>query len=230
MFIDNLLELNNCLICRIDEATELGMCDFCNTILPWISKIKYRCEKCQKELSTKETFICDICNAYHDDYNKIFTIFSYQEPIKKLLLDLKFRQKLAYADFLGKILYQFVITNWYKHKSLPEILIPMPLHAKRLRNRGFNQAFELSRNIAKKITINHTACTRIKNTIKQTSLLKSNRNINIKHAFIADKLPYNHIAILDDVITTGSTVRSLCYAIRKHNASVTIDLWCIARA
>lgn len=230
MFINNLLQLNNCIICQIDEATELGMCDFCNTILPWISKIKYRCKKCQKELSTKETFVCDICNARHNDYNKIFTIFSYQEPIKKLLLDLKFRQKLAYADFLGKILYHLVITNWYKNKSLPEILIPMPLHAKRLRSRGFNQAFELSRNIAKKITINHTSCTRIKNTIKQTSLLKSNRNINIKHAFIADKLPYNHIAILDDVITTGSTIRSLCCAIRKHNPSIIIDLWCIARA
>lgn len=229
MLIPDLLQLNNCFVCQIDQATAFGVCDFCHSILPWITNIKYKCERCQKELAARENFIC--CNCQENIYfNKLFTIFSYQQPIKKFLLDLKFNKKLAYADLLGKILYQFVITNWYTYQPLPEILIPVPLHAKRLRTRGFNQALELSRGVAKKITINTTACIRIKNTVKQTSLLKSNRNINIKHAFKAEKLPHQHIAILDDVVTTGSTIDNLCKAIKLHNPNINIDVWCIARA
>ena len=81
-----------------------------------------------------------------------------------------------------------------------------------------------------KIKINHTSCIRIKNTIKQTSLLKTKRNINIKHAFRCTTLPYKHIAILDDVVTTGGTIKSLCHAIKQNNPQINIDIWCIARA
>lgn len=231
MLIANFFKfLNKCIFCQIDNAREFGVCSFCKTIFPWITKIKHKCAKCQKELAFHEQLTCTACKNNNIDFHKIFAIFSYEDPIKKLLLDLKFRQKLAYADFLGKILYNFVLTKWYQYAALPEAIIPVPLHADRLRSRGFNQAFELSRLIATKIPINHTACIRSKNTIRQTSLLKTNRNINIKHAFQSTILPYKHIAILDDVITTGGTIKSLCQAVKKNNPNINIDVWCIARA
>ncbi len=230
MLISNLLQLNHCLFCQLDQAQEFGMCNFCKKILPWITNIKHKCEKCQKELTFHEKFLCTNCKENISNFNKIFTIFSYQDPIKKLILDLKFKQKLIYADFLGKILSNFALENWYKYSTLPEIVIPVPLHIDRLRTRGFNQAFELSKHLSRKIKINNTSCLRIKNTVKQTSLLKPNRNVNIKHAFLSDELPYKHIAILDDVVTTGSTIKSLCQAIKLKNSQLTIDVWCIARA
>jgi ComF family protein len=225
-----------CLFCQIDLALELGGCEFCYSRLPWIDKIKYRCNKCEKALTfeeqNKQLSLCYHCQETVTDFNKIFTIFAYQDPIKKLILDLKFKQKLVYGDFLGKILSKFVIDNWYQYHTLPAAVIPVPLHEDRLRSRGFNQAFELSKHITKvtKIKINNTACVRTKNTINQASLLKAKRSINIKHAFVATRLPYKHIAILDDVVTTSGTIKSLCKAIRQQNSNIIIDVWCICRA
>ncbi len=226
---------NNCLFCQTELAIKFGTCEFCYSKLPWITNIKYRCAKCQKALTfeeqNKQSF-CSSCQENDNNFNRIFTIFAYQDPIKKLILDLKFKQKLIYGDFLGKILSNFVIDNWYRYHPLPTTLIPVPLHKDRLRSRGFNQAFELSKYVTKMtaIKINNTSCIRTKNTINQASLLKHKRNINIKHAFTATTLPYKHIAILDDVITTGGTIKSLCKAILKQNTNIIIDIWCICRA
>lgn len=230
--LKNFLELNNCFLCDMSIPTELGFCNFCQQILPWISNIKNRCNKCQKELSFQEKLICNFCKENFNNFNKIFAIFSYQDPIKKLILDLKFRKKLQYAKFLGNILSNFVLNNWYKNKNLPKIIIPVPLHIDRLRYRGFNQAIELGKNLirTKKIIMNNNYCIRTKNTVNQASLLKTKRNINIKHAFEAKQIPYNHIAILDDVVTTGGTINSLCNAIVKRNPNIIIDVWCICRA
>lgn len=234
MFINS-----NCLFCQIDHAIEYGACKFCNSILPWITKVKYKCAKCQKLLTfeeqNKQTFnqdCCQNCQENINKFNKIFAVFSYQAPIKNLILALKFNQKLIYGDFLGKILTTLVINNWYQNTNLPSIIIPVPLHVDRLRVRGFNQAFELSKNVAKtaNITINNTDCVRTKNTFNQAKLLKKNRNINTKHAFMASKLPHKHIAIVDDVVTTGNTIKSLCNAILQQNPNIIIDVWCICRA
>ena len=230
-----MLIYNNCLFCQIDLAVKFGVCEFCYCSLPWINKIKHRCIKCQKTLTFEEQnkqLLCYNCKENTNSFNKIFTIFAYQDPIKKLILDLKFKQKLIYGDFLGKILSNFVINNWYQHHQLPAVVIPVPLHVERLRTRGFNQSFELSKYITKisKIKINNTACVRIKNTVNQASLLKTKRNINIKHAFKATKLPYKHIAILDDVVTTGGTIKSLYKAIIQKNSNIIIDVWCLCRA
>ena len=225
---------SNCLFCQIDLAVKFGACEFCYSTLPWITSIKYRCTKCQKALTFEEQNKQSLCYSCQENnsFNKIFTVFSYQDPIKKLILDLKFKQQLVYGDFLGKILAEFVIDNWYQYHPLPDIIIPVPLHVDRLRSRGFNQAFELSKYITKvtKIKTNNTACIRTKNTINQASLLKAKRNINIKHAFAATKFPYEHIAILDDVVTTGGTIKSLCKAISAKNSNIIIDVWCICRA
>lgn len=204
----------SCLICQIDSALATGVCDFCYSILPWYN------------------------NKLTDPYNSnlelpsIYTVFSYQEPIRKLILDLKFKQKLIYADFLGNILAKQVINNWYQANKLPALIIPVPLHAARLRSRGFNQAFELAKTISKitKIPINSHACSRIKNTFNQSSLLKQKRKANIQHAFKATKILASHIAIIDDVVTTGSTVKALKKAILTTNDNITIDIWCVCKA
>lgn len=230
MFIYNWLKLNNCLICQIDRAVKLNMCDFCSSMLPWISKIHHKCAKCHKELFWLKNTICDDCKTNDNYFDKMFAIFYYEKPIKNLLLDLKFRAKLCLADFFGEILYELVVNNWYSKKPLPQILIPMPLHHKRLRERGFNQSFECARKISHIIKINNTSCIRIKNTIPQNTLLKLQRKINVKAAFEVKKLHYTHIAILDDIITTGSTIIALCSEIKKLYPDMVIDLWCIARA
>jgi ComF family protein len=199
-----------CLLCQIAPALELGVCEFCYSILPFYNYNQ----------------------NYNQAANKIYPIFYYQDPIKKLILDLKFKKKIIYADFLGKILAKTIINKWYLNKSLPSAIIPVPLHIDRLRTRGFNQAFELAKpiNVVTTIKINNTACVRIKNTVNQISLLKHKRKNNTNHAFLATKILDPHIAILDDVVTTGSTIKALCNAIVATNPNINIDIWCICRA
>lgn len=106
----------------------------------------------------------------------------------------------------------------------------MPLHAARLRERGFNQAVELANPLATalKITIDHTV-TRQKATLPQHTLRARDRGPNLANAFAASKLyTGRHLAIIDDVVTTGETVTALAKLLRKKGAA-RIDIWCCAR-
>ncbi|MFX6702085.1 ComF family protein, partial [Acinetobacter baumannii] len=92
---------------------------------------------------------------------------------------------------------------------LPNIIIPVPLHKTRLQERGFNQAIEIARVLTKKLNISmdKNSCQRIKATKPQTSLPAKQRANNIKNAFkCTSEAPYAHVALLDDVVTTGGTV------------------------
>ena len=115
------------------------------------------------------------------------------------------------------------------HQKPPELIIPIPLHKKRLQERGFNQALEMAKIISKKlkITIDYSSCIRIKNTQAQSLLSSKNRQTNLKQAFTLIKpITANHIAILDDVITTGHTIQEFLSILPLHVKK--IDIWCCA--
>jgi len=114
----------------------------------------------------------------------------------------------------------------------PEQIIPVPLHAQRYHRRGFNQAIEIARPIARMLDIplNLTCCRRTRNTAPQAQLSAKERKSNLKNAFSIVKAPaVNHVALLDDVVTTGSTVDELARALRKAGIE-RIDVWACARA
>ena len=103
------------------------------------------------------------------------------------------------------------------HKPLPEVIIPVPLHEDRLRSRGYNQVLEFCIPAAKilQVPINVDLCRRVKYTQQQTRLHKSQRIINLQGAFILNSQPsYKHVAIVDDVVTTASTVTAISQAVR----------------
>ncbi len=119
-----------------------------------------------------------------------------------------------------------------KEQKPPELIIPVPLHPARYRSRGFNQAIEIAWPISKALDIpidNHTI-KRIVNTGTQTKLHARERRKNLRGAFQLKKpLTAKHIAIIDDVITTGSTVTELAVVLKKAGAE-RIEVWSFARA
>lgn len=174
--------------------------------------------------------ICGVCLKKPLPFHKLYILFSYTEIIKKLITGLKFQQRLIYGHILGTLLAE-KISPQYTNEKLPDIIIPVPLHKKRLRERGFNQAIELARPISKKlnIPIEYKRCERVVNTAAQSNLPANQRSNNVKNAFVGHKqLAYQHIALLDDVMTTGHTLieisRALYYVGVKR-----IDVWCCAR-
>ncbi len=149
-----------------------------------------------------------------------------------MILNLKFKKKLAYARILGELLAEKIRQDWYRSKPLPDLILPIPLYEQRLQERGFNQALELARPLASllHLPVDTKAAKRIKNTSAQMNLAANQRQSNVKNAFmITSSLRGKKIAVLDDVVTTGSTVTEFSRCLLQHGAQ-TVEIWCCARA
>lgn len=157
----------------------------------------------------------------------IQSVFSYTYPIDKLIIAAKFHQNLAVLNLLGYLMAEHLMIE-----NRPDVLIPVPLHSKRLRERGYNQSLELAKCIKKKtgIPLSYKICKRIKETLPQTSLSAQQRQNNIVDAFqvLELKKEWRHIVLIDDVITTGATVKELAKVLLKMGVQ-RVDVWCCAR-
>ena len=111
------------------------------------------------------------------------------------------------------------------------MLLPVPLHASRLRSRGYNQALEIARVVGRELVlpIDHASCARIAPTPPQAGLDERARHRNIRGAFLVQgPVSWDHVAILDDVVTTGSTVAELSRELRKAGVR-RIQVWAVAQ-
>ena len=216
----NWLLPQSCFLCG-DTCTR-PICTACLADLPYQ---RTDCPICAKKMVKKG--ICFECRQHPPPYTLTQTVFSYTHPINKLIHAVKFHQNLAMLRLLGDLMGQRLMIN-----PRPEVLIPVPLHYERLRQRGYNQSLELAKRITKStgIPLDYQACKRIKNTLPQTTLSGQQRQTNIKGAFqVLPRAEYwQHIVIIDDVMTTGNTVRELA-TVFKEAGVPRVDVWCCAR-
>jgi ComF family protein len=217
-----------CILCQQLSDCEQDLCSPCRADMPILPQT---CPRCAKTLSSAP-FPCGNCQQSPPPYDAAHALFSYQKPITKLIMELKFHAKLINAKILGEWMAATIKNNWYQDKPLPALIIPMPLHAQRLKERGFNQSQEIGRPIARllKIPLDNSLCMRIKATDAQAMLPAAKRIQNIKNAFhIRQDLSGRHIALLDDVTTTGASMAELARSCKKAGAAQ-IDAWFCARA
>jgi ComF family protein len=148
--------------------------------------------------------------------------------VDHLLKRLKFSGELALGSLLGELLAEQMAL---RTDPLPQQLIPVPLHPARLRERGFNQATELARAIGKHLEIPPAwrLCRRQRNTQPQSLLSNTARRLNLRNAFSVSGTPSAHVAIVDDVMTTGHTSNELARALKQAGAEK-VEVWVIARA
>ena len=210
----------NCLLCGSTAAE--NFCGPCRNSLPHLSS--QHCTVCA--LPTEEVRVCGACLAHPPAFDRTLAAMNYVFPIDVLLHSLKYRTNLAMAPVLADLLLARIDTA-----TLPDLIIPMPLHPVRLRERGFNQAVEIARRISKKsgIPLRPALCRRVRDTASQTGFPWKEREKNIRDAFDCEgKLNGKHIAIVDDVMTTGATLNELARVLRKCSA-VHISAWVVAR-
>lgn len=224
--IDVLLP-RRCILCGQSCLTAYAICPACYQNLPALS---HTCYHCAKEIPS-DLQACGACLSNPPPFARTCALFPYTYPIGELIIQLKFQHKLTHAHTLGKLIHKHVIEIWYKEKPLPNMILPVPLHIDRLKERGFNQALEIAKPIGRslQIPIDTTGTTRTKATLAQSQLSIKERQANLKNAFTATKSYAGlHIAILDDVVTTGSTVKALTQALLTAGATQ-VDIWCCAR-
>ncbi len=179
-----------------------------------------------------DQLLCGQCLRYAPSYDTTLALWPYQPPVTRLISALKFKRQLKYANLLGQLLAEYLWQCHLQGYCLPEVIIPVPLHVARLRARGFNQSLEIARPIAKAlhIAIDVDSCQRIRATLAQSSLPAKQRKRNMRNAFaIVKAIAVKHVAIIDDVVTTGHTVNELSKQLRKAGVQ-RIDIWCCARA
>ena len=219
-----------CLLCDAPSSQHHGLCNACTVSLPWL---KHSCPRCALPLAfmAPSTFLCGNCQNRLPAFDQCLSLFYYHYPVDKLITQLKFQHKLLYARLFALLLTEH-IRQKYQHQALPDLIIPVPLHRKRLRERGFNQAQEIARLCASNLNIplhsNH--CWRHKHTAHQLGLSAPQRRRNIKNAFSCRSfVTGTSVALIDDVMTTGTTLNELSACMKRAGCGE-IHLWCIARA
>lgn len=218
-----------CLLCLGVTDNKHLLCSDCESDLPQNS---FRCVICAISIPSTQTrqhsLVCGKCQKHQPYYATSQIPFIYATPLKQLITQLKFHGNLSYAPLLA---FGFINSMQRSKNNLPECIIPIPLHTKRLQERGFNQALEMARIISKQLQIplDNSLCTRNKVTPFQSGLSAKQRKQNMKGAFTISKPhQYKHIAIFDDVVTTGTTVNELAKELKQSGVE-TIEVWAIAR-
>lgn len=218
-----------CSFCGSHTEQAYSLCSYCEQNLP---SLPDHCPRCAQFLpATQSNLACGRCLKNPPPFEQTWVLFPYQPPIIHLIAQLKFHQQLPYANLLGGLFSKKIRQIGYTKQPLPEIILPVPLHRLRLQERGFNQAVEIARPIAKalRIPIDIHSTERIKHTRPQSTLPAAERRPNVHEAFKVNKnFSGEHIAVIDDVMTTGLTLIELCKTLKKSGAGK-IDVWCCAR-
>ena len=209
----------------------LDLCTNCRNDLPLHSTACARCaEPLADPLTNAHTFeaLCGRCQSQPPAFDRCQAMLSYEAPADHLLQGLKFNGRLELASVLGELM-----ATWLEGiiDSRPDTLIPMPLHPDRLRERGFNQAVELARPIARNLGMSMELhnCIRQKTTSPQSDLSRKERIKNVKGAFEVLRPVSGHVVIIDDVMTTGSTAHEFAKTLLQAGAT-SVDVWVCARA
>jgi len=166
------------------------------------------------------------------DFPQVLAVADYQWPLSKLLTGLKFSKHVPNAHALAALFVKHCLRSI---PALPQLIIPMPLHSNRYLHRKFNQSIELAKQICQSSQLNMdtSIISRRKSTPAQTNLSAAQRRKNLRNAFEINEVSqhrlknYKHIALFDDVITTGSTMNCAYRTLRKHNPNLRIDIWSI---
>lgn len=211
-----------CLVCG--ESGHLGQ-DLCAACREAVAFNRVACGRCALPLPVAGT--CGPCRQSPPPFAASHAALVYRFPVDQLLPRFKFHGDLA----AGRLLSQLMVEA-FADAPRPQALVPVPLHPSRLRQRGYDQALELARPLARAFRLPLRADTlrRVRATPAQSELDAASRRHNVRSAFFArpGELPA-HVALVDDVMTTGATLAECTRAL--HRAGVTrVDLWVAARA
>jgi len=165
---------------------------------------------------------CGACLRSPPAYAHTLVAGSYQLPLDQLVLRLKFGQQLVYAGLMAQLLRDAVLRQ--RGYRLPDLLCPVPLGARRLAERGYNQALEIARPLARQlgVPLAPRLLQRVRETAPQSLVTPAARQHNLAGAFALSQpalVQGRHIGLVDDVMTSGSTLQELAALLRRYGAS-----------
>ena len=211
----------DCFLCGAPAGEDL-LCKACITGLPQMPAAL--CPRCA--LPTPDSSICGACLKTAPHFDATRAVFRYEFPLDRLVQSLKYAHRLACAGFLGRTLTQVVLP------FRPSLIVPVPLSAARLAERGFNQALEIARPLlcTLDVPVELAHIHRRRDTSPQAGLPWKQRAMNVRHAFECEiDLTGHSVLVVDDVMTTGATLGELARTLKAHGAARVENL-VVARA
>jgi ComF family protein len=218
---------SRCLLCAAPAPHGRDLCPGCLADFPHNHAC---CARCAQPLPEPAAH-CGACLKREPSYACAWAPYQYAHPLNLLEARFKFRRDLSAGRVLADLLVAAARLRW--SHDLPDRLLCVPLHTTRLRERGYNQALELARPLSRAlgIPLAHDLLQRVRATRAQTGLDAKARRRNLRGAFVcaADAALPAHVVIVDDVMTTGSTVEECARVLRRAGVA-RVDVWALARA
>ena len=211
----------HCLLCGTPSGAH-SVCHACHANLPWHHQPQ--CPQCA--LPTPVGEVCGACLRHPPAFDRTHAALAYAFPLDRLIPRLKYHGQLSIVPALASHLSEAVATQ-----SRPDWLIPMPLHPTRIRERGFNHATEIARVVARQLDLplGATHCQRIRDTPPQMGLKHDARRRNVRGAFACHgEFQGQHVALIDDVMTTGTSLDELAATLKRAGAQE-VSCWVVAR-
>ncbi|MEZ5614902.1 MAG: ComF family protein [Rhodocyclaceae bacterium] len=210
----------DCFVCGRNSGDRL-VCVACSADLPYLTGPL--CPVCA--LPSADGSVCGACRNSPPQYDATIAAFRYAFPAEHLVQGLKYRHRLPLADWLAETLLSRIAADGI------DCVVPLPLSAQRMKERGFNQAQEIARPLARQLGLPllSDACARVRDTAPQASLPWKARQANIRHAFECRiDLAGKGIAVVDDVMTTGATLNEFA-GLLKRSGAARVENWVATR-
>lgn len=216
---------------------ETCLCKACVNELPWL---KTQCQHCAVPLVVDS--LCANCQLKPPSFRYCIAAFTYQTPIDNIIIGLKTDPYTTEVKQLSGLLANQVIDHYQRKQiALPHIAIPLPLHWRKMTQRGFNQSHIIGQLLAEHLLRDHQTqinlrtdlCERSRHSHAQHTLNKKQRTTSIKNAFAltpksASAIKGLSIAVVDDVVTTNATANAIANTLLQAGAKQ-VDIWCLAR-
>lgn len=218
-----------CLLCGETTDTPQPICTPCESELPWLGD---QCSICALPLPMAG-LRCGQCATQPPAFERVLAPWAYDFPIDSLIARFKHQAKWPLGRLMGELLAQSLQHHFNEGLEPPDALVPVPLANRRLRQRGFNQASMLARWLSAtlKIPCEEQLLRRVQDTPAQQALDARARRRNLRQAFAITPdavLGNRHLALVDDVLTTGATAQALARLLLDAGAA-RVDVYCLAR-
>ena len=221
--LEQLLAPGVCLGCGCDPGDNNSLCSSC---CARIQRVPNPCQYCGQP-NPVAGMVCPACRLNPPRWQKMIAPLQYCGITRDYLLELKRSQ----ATHLARSLCRYSLDAFRQHWPKPQILLPVPLDRERLLERGYNQAHAIARiwSADLDIPVDRLALTRTRATAPQSGLSVNQRRLNLRQAFACStRRNYRHVAIVDDIVTSGSTVDEITRVLHREGVEF-VEVWALAR-
>ncbi|MBL4865075.1 MAG: ComF family protein [Pseudomonadales bacterium] len=232
-----------CVLCRDNSGLARDLCHSCEGDLPFLHPLQVVCQRCGVALnplslgpsSNQPNLHCGVCLKQPPYFHQTIALMEYTHPVDAMIRALKLGHEFQYLNVLCLLLGKY-LTELYQHTPKPSALIAVPLHRSKLVARGFNQSQMIASKLSKHLAIPalNRVCLRHNAAERQSGLDAQQRRRNLLGAFSLTPMgmktlkQHTHVAIVDDVMTTGSTANELAKILIQGGVDH-VDVICFAR-